>query len=160
MKWQVVDAVWEREGSKWTVTNEGQYPDGKPAKAADPLLLLPAVVWPLALLVLAPREASETYLIMFFCIAAVASSLTAAAAYRPFFLVLVLGMIVPLTVAIGAGLLLPEVPRGLAAMGAVFVGMAEKLRRDLSPRRAMLLFHYSLLYLALIFVALALDAVI
>jgi protoheme IX farnesyltransferase len=44
------------------------------------------------------------------------------------------------------------------ALGAVFVGMAEKLRRDTTPRRAMLLFHYSLLYLALIFAALALDA--
>ena len=46
------------------------------------------------------------------------------------------------------------------ALGAVFVGMAEKLRRDTTPRRAMLLFHYSLLYLALIFAALALDAVL
>jgi heme o synthase len=46
------------------------------------------------------------------------------------------------------------------ALGAVFVGMAEKLRRDTTPRRAMLLFHYSLLYLALIFAALALDAAI
>ena len=46
------------------------------------------------------------------------------------------------------------------ALGAVFVGMAERLRRDTTPRRAMLLFHYSLLYLALIFAALALDSVI
>jgi len=46
------------------------------------------------------------------------------------------------------------------ALGAVFVGMAEKLRRDTTPRRAMLLFHYSLLYLALIFAALALDSVL
>jgi protoheme IX farnesyltransferase len=46
------------------------------------------------------------------------------------------------------------------ALGAVFVGMAEKLRRDTTPRRAMLLFHYSLLYLALLFAALALDAVV
>ena len=44
------------------------------------------------------------------------------------------------------------------ALGAVFVGMAERLRRDTTPRRAMLLFHYSLLYLALLFAALALDA--
>jgi protoheme IX farnesyltransferase len=44
------------------------------------------------------------------------------------------------------------------ALGAVFVGFAEKLRRDTTPRRAMLLFHYSLLYLALLFAALALDA--
>jgi protoheme IX farnesyltransferase len=43
------------------------------------------------------------------------------------------------------------------ALGAVFVGLAERLRRDTSPRRAALLFHYSLLYLALLFAALALD---
>jgi len=46
------------------------------------------------------------------------------------------------------------------ALGAVFVGMAEKLRRDTTPRRAALLFHYSLLYLALLFAALAIDSVI
>jgi heme o synthase len=46
------------------------------------------------------------------------------------------------------------------ALGAVFVWLAERLRRDTSPRRAMILFHYSLLYLALLFAALALDAVI
>jgi protoheme IX farnesyltransferase len=46
------------------------------------------------------------------------------------------------------------------ALGAVFVWLAERLRRDTTPRRAMLLFHYSLLYLALLFAALAVDAVI
>ena len=46
------------------------------------------------------------------------------------------------------------------ALGAVFVWLAERLRRDTTPRRAMLLFHYSLLYLALLFAALALDAVV
>ena len=46
------------------------------------------------------------------------------------------------------------------ALGAVFVWLAERLRRDTSPRRAMLLFHYSLLYLALLFAALALDPVL
>ncbi|HEV7133178.1 MAG TPA: heme o synthase [Gaiellaceae bacterium] len=45
-------------------------------------------------------------------------------------------------------------------LGAVFVGMAEQLRRDTTPRRAMLLFHYSLLYLALLFAAMALDLVV
>ena len=43
------------------------------------------------------------------------------------------------------------------ALGAAFVWLAERLRRDLTPRRAALLFHYSLLYLALLFVALAVD---
>ncbi|HVS86173.1 MAG TPA: heme o synthase [Gaiellaceae bacterium] len=46
------------------------------------------------------------------------------------------------------------------ALGAVFVWQAERLRRDLTPRRAALLFHFSLLYLALLFAALALDAVV
>jgi protoheme IX farnesyltransferase len=45
-------------------------------------------------------------------------------------------------------------------LGAVFVWLAERLRRDTTPRRAMLLFHYSLLYLALLFAALAVDAVV
>jgi protoheme IX farnesyltransferase len=43
------------------------------------------------------------------------------------------------------------------ALGGAFVWLAERLRRDTTPRRAMLLFHYSLLYLALLFAALALD---
>jgi protoheme IX farnesyltransferase len=43
------------------------------------------------------------------------------------------------------------------ALGAVFVGLARKLRVDPSPRRAAVLFHFSLLYLALVFVAMALD---
>jgi heme o synthase len=46
------------------------------------------------------------------------------------------------------------------ALGAVFMWLAERLRRDLSPRRAAVLFHYSLLYLALLFAALAIDAVL
>jgi protoheme IX farnesyltransferase len=46
------------------------------------------------------------------------------------------------------------------ALGAVFLWLAERLRRDLAPRRAAILFHYSLLYLALLFVALALDTVV
>ena len=43
------------------------------------------------------------------------------------------------------------------ALGGVFLWLAERLRRDTTPRRAALLFHYSLLYLALLFAALALD---
>jgi protoheme IX farnesyltransferase len=46
------------------------------------------------------------------------------------------------------------------ALGAVFVGLAERLRRETTKRGAMLLFHYSLLYLALTFVALAVDAAV
>jgi len=47
-----------------------------------------------------------------------------------------------------------------AVLGATFLAFAWLLRRDRTPARAALLFHYSLLYLALLFVAMALDAVI
>jgi len=46
------------------------------------------------------------------------------------------------------------------ALGAAFVWLAERLRRDTTERRALLLFHYSILYLALLYGALALDAVV
>jgi protoheme IX farnesyltransferase len=45
-------------------------------------------------------------------------------------------------------------------LGAVFVALAVLLRRELDRARAALLFKYSLLYLALLFVAAALDPVI
>jgi protoheme IX farnesyltransferase len=44
-----------------------------------------------------------------------------------------------------------------ALLGAVFVLLAVLLRRDLTRARALLLFHYSLAYLALLFVAAAID---
>ena len=47
-----------------------------------------------------------------------------------------------------------------AALGATILALAWLLRRERTPARAGLLFHYSLLYLALLFVAMALDAVI
>jgi heme o synthase len=52
------------------------------------------------------------------------------------------------------------VPYLVAALvlGAVFFGLALGLRRDPTPRRAALLFHFSLLYLALLFAAMAVDA--
>jgi len=68
-------------------------------------------------------------------------------------LVLVAVTLLPWAVT-GAGL--PYVAAALA-LGAVFLWMAERLRRETTPRRAALLFHYSLLYLALLFAALALD---
>jgi protoheme IX farnesyltransferase len=46
------------------------------------------------------------------------------------------------------------------ALGAVFVWLAARLRRNTTPRGAMLLFHYSLAYLALLFAAMALDLVL
>jgi heme o synthase len=47
-----------------------------------------------------------------------------------------------------------------ALLGAWFLELARRLRHETTPRRASALFHYSLLYLALLFVAMALDAVI
>jgi protoheme IX farnesyltransferase len=44
-----------------------------------------------------------------------------------------------------------------ALLGAVFVLLAVLLRRDLTRARALMLFHYSLAYLALLFVAAAID---
>jgi heme O synthase-like polyprenyltransferase len=42
-------------------------------------------------------------------------------------------------------------------LGAYFLLLAWQLRRDTSRRRAFMLFHYSLAYLALLFVAAAID---
>jgi heme o synthase len=47
-----------------------------------------------------------------------------------------------------------------AVLGAVFLWLAVELRRRLERRSAARLFHYSLLYLALLFVAMALDTVL
>jgi protoheme IX farnesyltransferase len=45
-------------------------------------------------------------------------------------------------------------------LGGVLCALAWRLRRATTPTRAALLFHYSLLYLALLFAAVALDAVV
>jgi heme o synthase len=47
-----------------------------------------------------------------------------------------------------------------AALGALFLWLAWQLRRERTPRRARVLFHYSLAYLALLFVAMALDPIL
>jgi protoheme IX farnesyltransferase len=47
-----------------------------------------------------------------------------------------------------------------ALLGVVFLGLAWQLRRQPTRRNAGVLFHYSLLYLALLFVAAAVDPVI
>jgi protoheme IX farnesyltransferase len=43
------------------------------------------------------------------------------------------------------------------ALGAAFILLAVRLRRETTPRQAAVLFHFSLLYLALLFVAMAVD---
>jgi len=45
-----------------------------------------------------------------------------------------------------------------AAAGAWFVWLAWRLERDPAPRRAGALFHYSMVYLAVLFVAMAAGA--
>ncbi len=49
---------------------------------------------------------------------------------------------------------------GVAALGAVFIATAARLRRAPTPRAAMRLFRYSILYLALLFGAVALDTLV
>jgi len=46
---------------------------------------------------------------------------------------------------------------GALALGLTFLFMTLRLRRNPSRRSAALLFHYSLLYLALLFVVMAVD---
>ncbi len=45
-------------------------------------------------------------------------------------------------------------------LGAVFLWLALELRRTLQRTAAVRLFHFSLLYLALLFVAMAIDTVV
>jgi len=47
----------------------------------------------------------------------------------------------------------------IVVLGVAFLCLAALLWRNVSRRRASLLFHYSLLYLALLFVAMALSAI-
>ena len=42
----------------------------------------------------------------------------------------------------------------------LLIGLALRLQRQVTPRRARVLFHFSLLYLALLFVALAIDPLV
>jgi heme o synthase len=67
--------------------------------------------------------------------------------------VLIAVTIVPFAIGLAGGAYLAAA----LVLGAVFLALASWLRAELIPRRAALLFHYSLAYLALLFVALALD---
>ncbi|HEU5277952.1 MAG TPA: heme o synthase [Gaiellaceae bacterium] len=46
------------------------------------------------------------------------------------------------------------------ALGAVFVSLSVRLRKRTTPKQASLLFHFSLLYLALLFAAMAVDPLV
>jgi protoheme IX farnesyltransferase len=66
---------------------------------------------------------------------------------------------VAFTVVVGVALG-PVYSATAVVLGAVFLVLAWQLRRDLSRRRAAVLFHYSLAYLAVLFVAAAMDPLI
>ena len=67
--------------------------------------------------------------------------------------------LVAFTVAVGIWLG-PVYTVAAAVLGAILVALALLLRRDLSTARAQMLFHYSLAYLALLFVAAAIDPLV
>jgi protoheme IX farnesyltransferase len=74
---------------------------------------------------------------------------------------IVLYSLVMVAFTVAVGLWLGPLYTGAAiVLGAVFVTLAVVLRRSLSRGHAKLLFHYSLLYLALLFTAAALDPVL
>jgi protoheme IX farnesyltransferase len=68
-------------------------------------------------------------------------------------------VLVAFTLVVGLSLG-PVYSLAAALLGAVFLGLAWQLRRSPTRRNAAVLFHYSLLYLALLFVAAALDPVL
>ena len=68
-------------------------------------------------------------------------------------------VMVAFTVAVGWWLG-PLYTAAAALLGAYFLVLAWQLRRDTSRRRAVVLFHYSLAYLALLFVAAAIDPLV
>ncbi len=68
-------------------------------------------------------------------------------------------VLVAFTLAVGLWLG-PVYTVAAALLGGVFLGMAWRLRRVPTRRNAGVLFHYSLLYLALLFVAAAVDPVV
>ena len=71
-------------------------------------------------------------------------------------LVLVAVTVVPFAAGtLGVGYLVAAL-----VLGGAFVWLGVRLLRETTPRHAALLFHYSLLYLALLFVAMALDPVL
>jgi len=94
-----------------------------PERLGTLTLAMAGAVWPLALVVLAPQGAEEAYLCLLFCVAAAASSLTASAAHRAFFLALVMSNLVPTTLVVAAGGLLPWVPQLLGLMAAMLIGI-------------------------------------
>jgi len=70
-------------------------------------------------------------------------------------------VLVALTLVFGATPAVGFVYLGMAAvLGAVFIGMAWQLRREQTSRKALHLYLYSLLYLALLFVTMMVDSLV
>ena len=70
-------------------------------------------------------------------------------------------MLVAVTLVPGAiGTFGPVYVIGAASLGGALCVLAWRLWRERSAARAALLFHFSLLYLALLFVAVAIDAAV
>ena len=67
--------------------------------------------------------------------------------------------LVALTLVVGIWLG-PVYTVAAAALGGYFLFLAHRLRADASKRNAVVLFHYSLAYLALLFVAAAIDPLV
>jgi diguanylate cyclase (GGDEF)-like protein len=95
---------------------------GRRTAVAIGALVLASLPWPLALVMLVPRDEVSSYLVLIFAIGAAAASLTASAAYAPFYLALVLGNLGPATILIAAGRV-PPVPAGLAVMSVVYLAL-------------------------------------
>ncbi|HET7045616.1 MAG TPA: UbiA family prenyltransferase, partial [Gaiellaceae bacterium] len=70
------------------------------------------------------------------------------------------GMIAVTLVPVALGELGLAYLAGAVVLGGVFAYLAVRLQRDLTKARAGRLFHYSLLYLALLFVVMAIDPLI
>ncbi len=92
------------------------------ARISTASLAVTAACWPGSLVFLQPRSDAETYLILFFLVAAAAASLTACAAYMPFFVALVATMMLPTGLAIGLDRV-PPVRPAMAVMAVAFGGL-------------------------------------
>jgi heme o synthase len=71
-----------------------------------------------------------------------------------------LALVVLTLIPVATGTFGPLYLVAAALLGAQFLRLAWSLRQDVAPRRASILFHYSLAYLALLYVAMALDPLV
>jgi protoheme IX farnesyltransferase len=115
------------------------------------LLWTPPHFWALALLLKSHYQAADVPMLP----VVRGSSATVAAVLRYTFVLVAVSLAPAVAGIFGLVYLIFAV-----GLGAIFIGLAWRLRRDHSAARAAVLFHFSLLYLALLFLAVAVDAVI